>query len=245
MFKHAVLFSVLQTAARSQESWLYIETHAAAGEYDLTGPQARKTGEHNDGITSLLKADSSSEAMADWLQFVRASQLSAYPGSPRIAQHCLRDRDRMIFFEKHPAEFEKLKQNIASDQRARPLKEDGYQGALKLQPRRGERLMVFLDPSYETERDMDALANWLPRALKRWPSATFLVWMPLFRDERELDFGQFVASLDYGFVAGTRWPDFSTKESALEGSAMIGLRTTPAMARPAYEIAETLEALWA
>jgi 23S rRNA (adenine2030-N6)-methyltransferase len=105
-------------------------------------------------------------------------------------------------------------------------------------------MLVFLDPSYETERDMDALANWLPRAMKRWPRATFLVWLPLFRDERELEFGQYVASLDYGFVAGTRWTEFSTKDSALEGSAMIGLRTSPPMARPAYAIAEALEALW-
>jgi len=244
VFKHAVLFSVLQTAARSDEKWLYMETHAATGTYDLTGKQALKTREAETGVIPMLNRNAPCPAMADWLDFVKSRGPEAYPGSPVIAQHCLRPQDRMVFFERHPAEYQKLQAALSGDDRTRAVKDDGYQGALTLQPRRGERMLVFLDPSYETERDMDALANWLPRAMKRWPRATFLVWLPLFRDERELEFGQYVASLDYGFVAGTRWTEFSTKDSALEGSAMIGLRTSPPMARPAYAIAEALEALW-
>lgn len=245
MFKHAVLFSVLKIAAQSDQKWLYLETHAAAGSYDLTGKQASKTKEADQGVVPMVEAEPPCPEMADWLDFVRSRTLAAYPGSPAIAQHCLRDKDRMIFFERHPAEYKKLTANLGDDPRARALEEDGYKGALTLQPRHGERMLVFLDPSYETERDMDALANWLPRAMKRWPKAMFLVWLPLFRDERELEFGQYVSSLDFGFVAGTRWSEFSTKESALEGSAIIGLRTPPPMARPAYAIAEALEKLWA
>ncbi|WP_018147314.1 23S rRNA (adenine(2030)-N(6))-methyltransferase RlmJ [Henriciella marina] len=245
VFKHAVLFSILQIAAQAQHDWLYLETHSAAGTYDLNDKLARKTAEADEGVLRLLKSPpSGSDALKAWLEFTGAAGPQAYPGSPKIALQCLRERDRMIFFEKHPAEIEKLKTAIGGDDRARALKEDGYNGALKLQPRRGERLLVFLDPSYETERDMDQLASWLPRAMKRWPKAAFLVWMPLFLDERELEFGQFISSLDYGFVAGTRWQDTSGKDSALEGSAIIGLRTTPAMARPAYEIAETLDSYW-
>ncbi len=244
MFKHAVLFSVLQIARQAQHDWLYMETHSAAGIYDLNDPLARKTKEADEGVLRLLKTPESAPALADWLSFVEQCTPSAYPGSPSIARHCLGEKDRMIFFERHPAEFEKLKSSLGNDDRARALKEDGYTGALKLQPRRGERLLVFLDPSYETERDMEQLADWLPRAMKRWPKAVFLVWLPLFKDERELEFGQFISSLDFGFVAGTRWDEQSGKDTALEGSAMIGLRTTPAMARPAYAMAEELDALW-
>jgi 23S rRNA (adenine2030-N6)-methyltransferase len=246
VFKHAVLFSILQIARQAPHDWLYMETHAAAGVYDLNDNRARKTGEAEEGVLRLLKAPPTPPCppLQDWLDFVGERGTGRYAGSPHIALHALGDKDRMIFFEKHPGEYEKLSTAVAGDKRARALKEDGYNGALKLQPRRGERLMVFLDPSYETDRDMDALANWLPRAMKRWPKAAFLVWMPLFVDERELEFGQFVSSLDYGFVAGTRWADHDGSDSALEGSAMIGLRTTPAMARPAYEIAEGLDGLW-
>ncbi|WP_158085771.1 23S rRNA (adenine(2030)-N(6))-methyltransferase RlmJ [Henriciella aquimarina] len=245
MFKHAVLFSILQIAAQARHPWLYIETHAAAGTYDLTDNQARKTGEAEEGVGRLLDMKSPPEALQPWLDYVRGRTIRNYPGSPALARQCLRDQDRMIFFEKHPAEYEKLSKSLSGDMRTRALKEDGYKGALTLQPRSKERLLAFLDPSYETERDMEALAEWLPRAMKRWPKAAFLIWLPLFKDEREQEFGQFLSSLDFGFVAGAHWRPDSDKDTALAGSAMIGLRTTPAMARPAYAIAEALDALWA
>ncbi len=244
MFKHAVLFSVLNVAAEAAHPWLYLETHAAAGVYDLTSAQARKTAEADQGVSHLLAMKTPPEPLAPWLDMVRARGIKSYPGSPAIGAHCLREKDRMIFFERHPAEYEKLTSAISGDDRMRAMKEDGYKGALTLQPRRNERLMAFLDPSYETERDMEALAEWLPRALKRWPKAAFLIWLPLFQDERELEFGQFISSLDYGFVAATHWRPDSDKDTALAGSAIIGLRTTPAMARPAYAIGEALDVSW-
>ena len=244
VFKHAVLHAVLTTAAEAPHPWLYIETHAAAGRYDLGGKQARKTGEAEAGVGQLLGMDHPPEPLRPWLDLVRQRSLQDYPGSPALARHCLGERDRMVFFERHPAEYDKLKASVEGDERCRALKEDGYKGALTLQPRSRERLIVFLDPSYETERDMEALADWVPRAMKRWPKAIFLVWMPLFKDERELDFGQFLSSLDFGFVAGAHWPPESDKDTALTGSAIIGLRTPPAMARPAYAIGEALEGLW-
>ena len=244
VFKHAVLFSALEVAARASHPWLYVETHSAAGNYDLTDAQSRKTGEADDGVGRLLDMKAPPEPLKPWLDYVRGRTVRNYPGSPALARNSLRDQDRMIFFEKHPAEYEKLVRSLSGDQRTRAIKEDGYKGALTLQPRSKEKLLAFLDPSYETERDMEALAEWMPRALKRWPKATFLIWLPLFKDERELEFGQFLSSLDFGFVAGARWHPDSDKDTALTGSAMIGLRTTPAMARPAYAIGEALDKLW-
>ena len=244
VFKHAVLHSILETAAKADHPWLYIETHSAAGNYDLTDELSRKTREADQGVGLLLDMKQTPEPLKPWLDYVRNRTVRNYPGSPALARHCLRENDRMVFFEKHPAEFEKLSRSLSGDIRARALKEDGYKGALSLQPRSKERLIAFLDPSYETDRDMEALAEWMPRAMKRWPMAMFLVWMPLFKDERELEFGQFLSSLDFGFVAGTHWPADSDKDTALTGSAMIGLRTTPAMARPAYAIGEALDKLW-
>jgi len=244
VFKHAVLYSVLEIAARADHPWLYIETHSAAGIYDLTDSQARKTAEADQGVGRLLDLKPSPEPLQPWLEYVRSRTVKNYPGSPALARHCLREQDRMVFFEKHPSEFEKLSRSLSGDTRTRALKEDGYKGALTLQPRSKERLMVFLDPSYETDRDMEALADWMPRAMKRWPKAMFLVWMPLFKDERELEFGQFLSSLDFGFVAATHWPADNDKDTALTGSAMIGLRTSPAMARPAYAIGEALDKVW-
>ena len=154
------------------------------------------------------------------------------------------EQARIVLFELHPAEHKALSQALHKDRRVQIRKEDGYRGALRLQPRRGENMLVMLDPSYETDADMDALANWVPRAMRKWPKAQFLIWLPLFADGREEEFGAFLSELDEGFVAGSRWARKSDDPSSLEGSALIGLRIGGGAARKSFAIAAELDKLW-
>ncbi|NBC21049.1 MAG: 23S rRNA (adenine(2030)-N(6))-methyltransferase RlmJ [Alphaproteobacteria bacterium] len=244
MLKHAVLDAILCELADGPHSVLHVETHAGRGNYDLTGRQARKTGEAEQGV--LAHWDSRAPAaLAQWMELVRECGRQAYPGSPALAARRLGPRDRMVLFEKHPAEFEALKGVFAGDRRVQIRKEDGYAGALRLSPRRGETLLAFADPSYETIADMERLAEWTPRALEKWPHAALVLWLPLFRDEREVEFGQFLAQLEDGVVAGARWPaPADGKDTALEGSAIVAYRIPQHLKRKASEIADTLGELW-
>lgn len=244
VLKHAILHAVLNAEAQSDSPLLYVETHAARGFYDLEGQQSRKTGEAATGVLAMPSADTAPRALQPWLKHVQAKGPRAYPGSPGLATQILPASARFALFEMHPAEYKSLSQSLASDDRVQARKEDGYRGALRLQPRRGERMLLVLDPSYETEADMDALANWVPRALKKWPAAKVLIWLPLFADGREEDFGAYLSDLDEGFVAGSRWARHSDDPSALEGSAMIGLRIGGSGARNAFAIAAELDKLW-
>ena len=244
VLKHAVQHAVLETLSQADNSWLYVETHAARGQYDLTGKQAEKTGEAKTGILALPQAANAPPALRKWLKYVQAAGPKAYPGSPRIAVDHLNASDRLVLFEKHPAEHAALAQNLGTARNIQILKEDGYRGALRLQPRRGENMLLMLDPSYETEADMEALAHWVPRALRKWRGAKILIWLPLFADGREEEFGAFLADLDEGFVAGSRWQRGGDDPSALEGSAMIGLRLGGASARKAFAIAAELDKIW-
>ena len=244
VLKHAVLHAVLQTEAESQSPLLYVETHAARGRYDLTGKQAVKTGEAALGVLALPKSGQAPRALQSWLSLVQKAGPKAYPGSPALAAATLPATARLALFEKHPAEFAALCQAIGEDPRINIRKEDGYLGALRLQPRRGERMLIFLDPSYETPADMDALANWVPRAMRKWPKAHILIWLPLFADSREDEFGAFLSSLDDGFVAGSRWQRGADDPSSLQGSAMIGLRITGTAAKRAFAISAELDKLW-
>lgn len=244
MLKHAVLHAVLSDIARSSKPLLYVETHSARGLYDLTGKQAEKTGEAKLGVLAMPPADTAPRALQPWLRLVQKAGPKAYPGSPKLALDTLPDTSRFVFFEKHPTEYGHLTQTIGEDPRAQARKEDGYHGALRLQPRRNEQMLVVLDPSYETDADMDALANWVPRAMRRWPTAKFLIWLPLFADAREEDFGAFLSDLDAGFVAGSRWARHSTDPSALEGTAMIGLRIDGQGSKNSFAISAELDKLW-
>ncbi len=244
VLKHAVLDTILRTVATSPRPLLYVETHAGRGRYDLTNAQARKRGESDDGVLALMQG-AAPKGLANWLELVRARGETNYPGSPSLAQALLPGTARMILFELHPQEHVALSEATKGDDRIRIQKADGYSGALKLAPRAGEQMVVLVDPSYETHRDIEALAVWTPKALKRWPDAILILWLPLFRDGREAEFGEYLATLGDALIVGARWPVAAGTESSLEGSAMVAFGA-PSDARPRCEaIASSLEHLWA
>ena len=244
VLKHAVLFDILSDLKSSGRSILYVETHSGRGVYDLTGEQANKTGEAKEGVLEMLD-NKAPKPLSAWLKRVQNTGPRAYPGSPAIAASCLGRDDRMILFEKHPKEYDALHNTMKRDARIQVKRADGYGSALKLAPRRTEQMVVLVDPSYETMRDMDALAEWAPRALRRWPSAILLIWLPLFRDEREQDFGGYLSELEAGTIAGARWPVDPMSESSLSGTAMVAYRISESNGRKITRIATSLQSYWA
>lgn len=244
VLKHAVLDTLLRAAADAPGPVFYVETHSGRGRYDLTGPQARKRGESDTGVLALMEGQAP-PPLSHWLDLVRARGPQDYPGSPEIARTRLPASARMVLFEQHPQEYAALCTALHGDDRIQIRKADGYSGALKLAPRGGERMTVLVDPSYETERDIKDLAVWTPRAMKRWPKVQLILWLPLFRDGRETEFGEYLATLGNPLVVGARWPVNATERSSLEGSAMVAFGVPDAVRQPCEQIASTLERLWA
>jgi 23S rRNA (adenine2030-N6)-methyltransferase len=244
VLKHAVLDLVLRDVANGPRPVFYVETHSGRGRYDLTGPQARKGGEAETGILSLLKGNAPA-GFGPWLDLVRERTEKDYPGSPALALARLPANARAVLFERHPAEFKALTENLGADPRVLIREADGYAGALKLAPRGHEQLLILSDPSYETRRDIEALALWTPKALKRWPNGMILLWMPLYRDGREAEFGELLAEMGADLIAGARWPVKPGDTSSLEGTAMVGFRIPDTVARTCETMARELEVLWA
>ena len=57
VLKHAVLALVLEYLKRKEAPFRVIDTHAGAGRYALTSPEAAKTGEWQGGIGRLIGPD--------------------------------------------------------------------------------------------------------------------------------------------------------------------------------------------
>lgn len=243
VLKHACLHAVLTGLKKSGQKLFYVETHSGRGLYDLTGAQAEKTGEAEAGVLALLN-NKAPKPLKAWLTHVSGAGPKAYPGSPVLAAKCLDPKDRLVLFEKHPKEYDALYNVMKHDDRVQVKRSDGYGGALKLAPRSGEQMVVFIDPSYETMRDMDALAEWAPRALRRWPKAVLIIWLPLFRDEREVDFGAYLSELSDGTVAGARWPTDPMNETSLEGTAIVAYRIDENIGKAMTGIASSLQSHW-
>jgi 23S rRNA A2030 N6-methylase RlmJ len=88
---------------------LILDTHAGAGLYDLTAPEAVKTGEFREGIGRLMAASGDvPDLLADYLARVRTRNpqggLTIYPGSPALALSMKRPQDRLAFYELHPTD---------------------------------------------------------------------------------------------------------------------------------------------
>jgi 23S rRNA (adenine2030-N6)-methyltransferase len=74
VLKHAVLALVLEYMKRKEAPFRVIDTHAGAGRYALTSPQAAKTGEWQGGIARLIGPRQHAAAVA------RAAAVAAISG---------------------------------------------------------------------------------------------------------------------------------------------------------------------
>ena len=83
--------------------FMYLDTHAGRGRYDLSHAQPQRSGEYLGGIGRLLKAPAASlpAEVAAYVDLVRRSAgperspITAYPGSPLIVELLRRPTDRL------------------------------------------------------------------------------------------------------------------------------------------------------
>jgi 23S rRNA (adenine2030-N6)-methyltransferase len=184
--KHIVLARTIEYLKRKPGAFRVIDTHAGIGVYDLSSDEAQKTGEWKDGIGRLLDADLPDDAAAliapylDAVHEANASDgLTAYPGSPAITRHLLRNQDRLTAIELHPADAETLKKRFAGDFQTRVIELDGWLALGAHLPPKEKRGLVIVDPPFEREGEFDRLFDGLVKAYKRWPGGTYLMWYPV------------------------------------------------------------------
>lgn len=188
--KHAVLARIVAHLKEKPAAFRAIDTHAGAGLYDLTGPEATRTGEWRDGIGKLVAADLTPEArdlLAPYLDAIAAfnpDALKVYPGSPALLQQWLRAQDRLVACEKEPNAAHALGQSLRGDKRAKAITIDGYTALNAYVPPRERRGLVLIDPPFEQPDEFDSLAQGLAGAHSKWPTGIYALWYPV-KDARD------------------------------------------------------------
>ena len=195
VFKHAILVGLLEALKTKQTPFCYFDTHAGAGRYDLSGEEARKTGEHEDGVLRLLAATRLSPQLHIYLNLIRAlnsakpNELSLYPGSPLIASLLMREQDRAVLCELQTDEAAKLKRLFAADARIGVHPRDGYAALGALLPPKERRGLVLIDPPFETQNDeFRAIEAAIKVAQARWPTGMYAIWYPIKLRQHTLPF---------------------------------------------------------
>ena len=182
--KHALLAWVLDYLTQKPKPLSYFETHAGRGLYDLTAPEAQKTGEAAAGIIRLARHLPTDHPYRNVLAQIQTTHgPDAYPGSPLIAAQMLRDTDPLHLAELHPGEHAHLTDAL-SPYRIKPLHEDGLHMALARTPPSPRRGVMLIDPSYEIKTDYDALPKLIWDIHKKWNVGVIMLWYPILKDAR-------------------------------------------------------------
>ena len=186
VFKHVVLAMLIEHLKAKPAAFMYLDTHAGRGRYDLSHAQPQRSGEYHGGIGRLLKAPATAlpPEVAAYVELVRQSAgaerspITAYPGSPLIVERLRRPTDRMVLVENHSGEAAALREAVGRSRRVIVLEQDGY-AAMKAQlPPAERRGLVLIDPPYEAETEFNAVLGALLAGHERWPTGMYCVWYP-------------------------------------------------------------------
>jgi 23S rRNA (adenine2030-N6)-methyltransferase len=237
VLKHTVLTLVLEHMTDKDKPFLYLDTHAGAGRYDLGTVRSQKVLEFETGISRLWAKRAKAPAALDgYLQLIAdmnpKGNLAHYPGSPWIARAHLREQDRMQLFELHSKEFAQLERLFPKQRRVTAKQSDGFQGLKALLPPVERRAVTLIDPSYEIKTDHRTVVQALADAYKRFSSGVYLLWYPIL-DRRQLE------RLERELVASTLRNVLlaelciAAPGKGMNGSAMV-------MVNPPWQLSDTL-----
>lgn len=193
VFKHVLLLLLIRAMQRKEKGFLYLDTHAGRGGYDLSVPSVLPDGrerepEHPAGIGRLWMAAGLPAAISDYLSLVQRynerkggpmDALQFYPGSPWLARLLMRSQDRMALCELRAEDAEALDFEFAREKGVKVLALDGYTGLKAQLPPPQKRALVLIDPPFENKDEFAEINRGVVEALRRLPSAVIAIWYPI------------------------------------------------------------------
>ena len=239
--KHMTLLALIGSLQRKDKGFLYLETHAGRGAYDLSespGSRASRT-----GLTRLLAEPGESEEIQAYGKAVRhwrelAKDRNAYPGSPVMAAGALRAQDRAILIEQQPAEAHALERALSHHGNVRVELGDGYDKLRAHLPPIERRGLVLIDPPYEdSARDFEQARAAIGDILQRFATAVIMLWYPIkeARDTQQWR-KRLRTSLQQSFLVSELWVHPCDSRVALNGSGLI-------IIHPPYQLAPRMR-IW-
>lgn len=233
--KHIALLQLLEALKKKDKGFLFLDTHAGEGLYDLAGADARHGAESAAGIERLeaavaIATGAVHPAIRHYLDAVANSRQAhgnarLYPGSPRLAAGSLRDVDAAVFIEMTPAAARALQRSLESggvSPKQQVLNADGYRAIASQLPPPTRRGLVFIDPPYESRAEEQDLAAALASGLDRFGTGVFAVWYPV-KKQRDADL--MLARITRGITRPTLAAEFRLHEAdhaaGLNGSGLL------------------------
>ena len=190
MHKHVALCALIEALARKEKGYLYLETHAGRGSYDLAGSAEDRASapvieQIAAGRTPSPEPELAAYVLAITSWRARTGRADAYPGSPVIAAMQLRPQDRAVLIELLPDEASALERAVSAWPRVRVETGDGFERLKAFLPPHERRGLTLIDPPYEeTREDRSRVAAAIGETLRRFETGIIAVWYPI-KDARD------------------------------------------------------------
>ena len=236
--KHVALLALIASLQRKDKGFLYLETHAGRGAYDLSeSPGSRAS---RAGLSRILAEPAAAEieaygkAVKHWRDLAR--DRNAYPGSPVLAAGALRDQDRAVLIELQPTEAHALERAVAHHANVRVEVGDGFEQLRAHLPPAQRRGLVLIDPPYEeSSRDFERARAAITDTLQRFATAVIMLWYPI-KDARDTQQWRrrLVTSLKRPLLVSELWVHPCDSRIALNGSGLV-------IIQPPYQQAQRMQ----
>ena len=190
--KHVVLVQLLRAMQVKEKGFLFLDTHAGRGKYDLlasvAGATRPRTPEWPEGIGRLWSKSELTSPLAEYVSLIRQFDQDHgnrdagprfFPGSPSLARLLARPQDRLALCEKHPEEFTSLQDEFVFSPRTSVHLMDGYHAVKAMLPPIEKRALVLVDPPYEDREEFSRIIAAVEAGIGRLPAATIAIWYPL------------------------------------------------------------------
>ena len=185
--KHVALLALLRALKKKDRGFLFLDTHAGRGSYDLSGA----SGEAAAGVGRFLQAQHAAPELREYAELITrfrsgAGRRHLYPGSPLLGAAELRAQDRAVLIELQGAEAHVLDKALTAfaaasgrELDARVERGDGFARLRAFLPPPERRGLTFLDPPYEEPREFQQVTAALAEAVRRFPTGVLAAWYPI------------------------------------------------------------------
>ena len=226
--KHVTLLALVAALQRKEKGFLYLETHAGRGLYDLHSADTHQGAEARLGIGLLQAAGCSHPRISAFLEALARARTNcnepdAYAGSPVLAALSLRAQDRGVCCEIQAAECRALERALNIYPRMRCECVDGYQGLNAQLPPPERRALVLIDPPYEEQSDdLTRAGDAIGKVLARLANAVVALWYPI-KDDRDLApwLARIAAQLPAPTLVAELWVHPRDARVGLNGSGLL------------------------
>jgi 23S rRNA (adenine2030-N6)-methyltransferase len=183
VFKHSVQTLIIESLKQKPKPFVYFDTHAGAGRYNLHTEISQKIAEFENGIAKIWQNYDIPKKLTPYINCIKGlnpdDKLKYYPGSPLIADMLMHRNNRLELSELHPTDFTWLKQEFKEAKNINIKQIDGYKHLKSKLPPIQRRGLILIDPPYELKTEYDDVIKNIKQAYRLFATGIYAIWYPV------------------------------------------------------------------